>query len=214
MNNVKIDKTLHEIVYLLNDLDLTLTDDILQQLQLLTKLIEEWNVRSGLCSTSELPYLWERHILDSLSLLPYLPTPSSANKNWLDIGCGGGFPLLPCKLFRPEIPVLAIERTEKKIAYLHFAIAQLHLKNITLCHGAFPQVLPKDFRPSVITARAVEKPETWAKALVPLIKDGAVFLCQQPEVPVSLTKLFHVEQIDDTWSKKGFRRGILRLIQV
>jgi len=212
MNTTNTNNTLQEATALLNDLGLSLTEEALHHLHTLASLVEEWNGRSGLCSNSELPFLWDRHILDSLSLLPYLQTATEENKQWLDIGCGGGFPMLPCKIFLPEVPVLAIERTEKKIGYLHFAIAQLRLQSITLCHGAFPQALPKAFRAGVITARAVEKPESWAKALVPLIKDGAVFLCQQPEVPQTLAKLFHVEQIDDMWSKKELRRGLLHRI--
>lgn len=213
MNTANTETSIQEAVHLLNDFGFCLSDEKREHLNALVRLIGDWNPRSGLCSNSELPFLWERHILDSLSLLPYFPQQTDQAGQWLDIGSGGGFPLLPCKLFLPEVKVFAIERTEKKTAYLHFAIAKLDLREITLCHGAFPQNLPLTFQPTVITARAVEKPETWAKSLIPLIQGGAVFLCQQPEVPECLSTLFHVEQINDTWSKKGLRRGMLRLIR-
>lgn len=212
MNNGEIDIKIIEAMALLSTLETPLTANIIADLEFLVTLIEEWNVRSGLTSNNELPHLWENHIFDSLSLLPYIKQATQGIPLWLDIGCGGGFPLLPCKLLLQTLPVIALERTQKKVAYLHFAIAQLQLQEISLHHGAFPEGLRKRVQPGVITARAVEKPETWAKELLPFIEGGATFLCQQPDVPEILVKKFHVEQVKDAWDEKGLRRGVLHLV--
>lgn len=212
MNNDKIENKIIDAITLLAEVGAPLTTNAIANMEFLVTLIEEWNVRSGLTSAKELPLLWENHIFDSLSLVPYLLGATQTAPLWLDIGCGGGFPLIPCKAVMTDLPVLALERTRKKVAYLHFAIAQLQLEQVTLIHGAFPESMPKDSTPGVITARAVEKPELWAKFLVPLIAGGATFLCQQPEIPGVLAKMFHVEQIEDTWTEKGLRRGELHLI--
>jgi len=213
MNNEKIDIKLKEAMTLLSSIDTPLTTSIIADLEFLVTLIEEWNLRSGLTSNSEIPHLWENHIFDSLSLVPYFKSATRDIPLWLDIGCGGGFPLLPAKMLLQNLPVIALERTQKKVAYLHFAIAQFQLKEIKLQHGAFPEGLPKGIQPGVITARAVEKPETWAKELVPFIEGGATFLCQQAEVPEILAKKFHVEQVKDAWDEKGLRRGVLHLLR-
>jgi 16S rRNA (guanine527-N7)-methyltransferase len=213
MNNEQMENKMVDAIMLSAEVGAPLTTNAIANLEFLVTLIEEWNTRSGLTAANELPHLWENHIFDSLSLMPYLLSATQSAPLWLDIGCGGGFPLIPCKTVLSSLPVIALERTQKKVAYLHFAIAQLQLEHVNLIHGAFPESMPKESNVGAITARAVEKPELWAKSLVPLIEGGATFLCQQPEIPKILSEKFHVEQIEDKWTEKELRRGELHLIK-
>jgi 16S rRNA (guanine527-N7)-methyltransferase len=52
-------------------------------------LLLRWNRTVNLISRADEPHVWERHINDSLQLLPFLePPPQRA----IDLGSGGGFP--------------------------------------------------------------------------------------------------------------------------
>src|SRR5881394_3895714 len=84
-------------------------------------LLIEWQAKTNLVAPSTLPYLWTRHISDSLQLLDLAP---SANV-WADLGSGGGFPgaVLACALAeRPGAMVHLVERVAKKAAFLREAV--------------------------------------------------------------------------------------------
>ena len=53
------------------------------------------------------------HFADSLMALPYL----DGVKTLLDIGCGAGFPCLPIAIARPDITVLGVDSTAKKVDF-------------------------------------------------------------------------------------------------
>jgi len=53
------------------------------------ELIKKWNRKTGLVQADTLSTIWERHILDSVQIIPYLKDRSNSI---LDIGTGGGFP--------------------------------------------------------------------------------------------------------------------------
>src|ERR1700738_5507552 len=53
-------------------------------------LLLEWQAKTNLVSPATLPNLWTRHISDSLQLLPLAPSA----KIWVDLGSGGGVPVV------------------------------------------------------------------------------------------------------------------------
>lgn len=75
----------------------------------------------GPCSPEEFA---TRHILESLTLLEYLP-----NGIWFaDVGTGGGLPSIPCLLVREDLKAVLIESKEKKSKFLSLAVEKLKLK--------------------------------------------------------------------------------------
>src|SRR5688572_26026127 len=55
-----------------------------------------------------------RHILESLTLLKFLPQ----NCRLADVGAGAGLPSIPCLIARDELRAVLIESKEKKTAFL------------------------------------------------------------------------------------------------
>ena len=85
------------------------------------ELLREWQAKTNLVAPSTLPYLWTRHIADSLQLLALAP----AAKIWVDLGSGGGFPgiVLACALAEtPGATVHLVERNAKKASFLREAL--------------------------------------------------------------------------------------------
>lgn len=70
------------------------------------------------CSAEEFAI---RHILESLTLLSYLP----ANARFADVGAGAGLPVIPCLLARDDLKAVLIESKEKKARYLAEAVLRL-----------------------------------------------------------------------------------------
>ena len=64
-----------------------------------------------------------RHILESLTLLEYLPMTTKL----ADVGAGAGLPSIPCLLVRDGLKAILIESKEKKAKFLETAIERLGL---------------------------------------------------------------------------------------
>jgi len=91
-------------------------------------LLLRWNARINLVSGKDTGALRERHVADSLQLLPLLPEGDGA---LVDLGSGGGFPglVLAAAVSRP---VHLVEADRRKAAFLQAAAAELGLSHVVV----------------------------------------------------------------------------------
>ncbi len=106
---------------------LDLADDAIERLADYYELIREHNEFLHLVGPSSAEDFATRHILESLTLLEYLP-----NGIWFaDVGTGGGLPSIPCLLVREDLKAVLIESKIKKSKFLILAVEKLKLKHRT-----------------------------------------------------------------------------------
>jgi len=201
---------LNQAMALLDEAGIALAPEFLGRLDAYEALLKEWNPRAGLMSRHEISAI-PAHFCDSLSLAPYLRAGLAAGP-WVDVGSGGGFPAIPLALALGGEKLSLIERNQKKIGFLRKALARLELRNVSMLDGSFPEILA-GLRPSVLTARAVEKPELIIPAIREVLADGGVYLAQRTAPLPGWEELFHVEQVRDGWGAAGLRRGQLFLLR-
>lgn len=201
-----------EVLKLLASEGLVWNDQKESLLSRYAELLAEWNDMAGLVSQSDLQDLG-KHCHDSLSLGGIIKLLGATEGRLLDIGTGGGFPAIPLKILLPQLKVTLVERNEKKIGFLHKAVAVLGLSDVRVVHGEFPAAVRGQDRPNVVTSRAVEKPEVLRRVLAHWLPKGTAYLCQYPDVREFSSAMFHVEQCGGLWAAKGLRRGTLRLIR-
>jgi 16S rRNA (guanine527-N7)-methyltransferase len=92
--------------------------ETLLALERLSSLLIRWNRTVNLISPGDESQLWDRHIADSLQLVPLVdPFPDRA----IDLGSGGGFPGLILAL-ATGVPFDLIEADQRKAAFLREAI--------------------------------------------------------------------------------------------
>lgn len=92
----------------------------------LLDLFEKWNRRINLSAASSRDELLE-HVEDSLHVVPHL-----RSAKWvLDVGSGGGFPVLVAAICLPETEFISLEPIHKKHAYLSTAVRELPLTNVS-----------------------------------------------------------------------------------
>lgn len=128
-------------------LSLDLNEAQKQQLLDYVALLVKWNKVYNLTSVRDPAQMLSRHIIDSLSVLPYLQAPSL-----LDVGTGGGLPGIPAAIAHPDCAVTLLDSNSKKTRFLQQVKAELSLSNVTVVHGRVEQVSLPQF--AIITARA------------------------------------------------------------
>src|ERR1041385_74238 len=78
------------------------------------ELLLKWNPRLHLVAPCSPKEFATRHVLESLVLLRHL----SENTRIVDIGSGGGLPIIPCLLVRDDLHATQIESSAKKTIFL------------------------------------------------------------------------------------------------
>lgn len=113
-------------------------------------LLTRWNDRLHLVAPCSAEEFAVRHVLESLLLLQHLPP----NARVADIGSGGGLPIIPCLIARPDLEATLIESSQKKSVFLREASNQLYL-NATIIARPFEQIDPPSV--SFVTCRALDQ---------------------------------------------------------
>lgn len=130
--------------------DIELSPETVTQLGEFYSLLTHWNQRLHLVAPCSPEEFATRHVLESLTLLPHLPQ----NAKIADVGSGGGLPIIPCLIGRPDLAATLIESSKKKAVFLREALNRLNLRGEVVAQRfedvAAPQV-------SVVTCRALEQ---------------------------------------------------------
>jgi 16S rRNA (guanine527-N7)-methyltransferase len=83
-----------------------------QLLSFLDELLR-WNRRINLTAIRDRQEALEKHLLDSLSILPLL----RGDERLLDLGSGAGLPGIPLKIASPCLQLWSVDAVQKKIAF-------------------------------------------------------------------------------------------------
>ena len=93
------------------------------------RLVDEmlrWNRSRNLTAITDRDEVLEKHLVDSLTLLPF----ARQAKRLLDIGSGAGFPALPLKIVCPELAVVSVDAVGKKIDFQRHVVAHSEVGRI------------------------------------------------------------------------------------
>lgn len=112
-------------------------------------LLVQWNQAYNLTAVRDPQEMLSRHLLDSLSLVPFVPAGPLA-----DLGSGAGLPGLVIALARPELAVTLVESNGKKARFLREAVRQLGLGGVRVAQER-AEKLAEPGAYGCITARAL-----------------------------------------------------------
>ena len=129
---------------------------VLANLESFSALLLKWNASQNLVSRETVGAVWERHILDSLQLLPRLNLPLDRPVAVLDVGSGGGMPALPLAIALKEsgARIQLVEPIGKKVAFLRTAIREFSLA-AQVHAGRTDDFDSRETRYAAITSRAL-----------------------------------------------------------
>ena len=160
-----------------NGLELYANDQIAEKFHTLTTRMLEINEKMNLTAIKEEKAIILLHYADCLTISSLLPQ----NAKIADIGCGAGFPCLPLAICRPDLEILAIDSTEKRIRYVNDTAKMLGCQNLKAvamraeegANGA----LREQF--DVCTARAVAALPALSELCLPYVKQGGKFIAMK-----------------------------------
>lgn len=149
--------------------------ETLARLEIIVAQIRKWQDHINLISDGTLPFIWERHIEDSLQLVPLAPEATS----WLDLGSGGGFPGLVVAAVRADAPqfrIRLVESNGKKCAFLR-ETARLAALPVDVVHGRIEVIAPTiTDKVDVVSARALAPLTDLLGYAAPFLSQGAIGL--------------------------------------
>jgi 16S rRNA (guanine527-N7)-methyltransferase len=141
-------------------------------------LLLRWNQAFNLVSRRDTGRLVSRHLLDSLSIAPWLQGPTV-----MDLGTGAGLPGVPLAIAREELRFTLVDRSERKIRFVDQAIRTLALSNVTGWCGDV-RALPESATYDTVVSRAVAAPpEIWALAGPRLRPGGRLLIMHRGQTP-------------------------------
>ena len=138
----------------------------LPRVETFARMLEEQGEERGLIGPREVERLWERHILNSAAVVPFLGTGSIA-----DVGSGAGLPGLVVAAMLPDRDVYLIEPMERRVAWLQEVVTELKLERVKVLRGRAEEFWGA-IEVDVVTARAVASVDKLVKWCAPLLGPG------------------------------------------
>ena len=164
----------------LRELGLDVAPEAVVRLERLADELQRWNRRRNLTAITGRDEILEKHLLDSLTLLPLINSPCRL----LDIGSGAGFPGLPLKIARPDLEVVSVDAVGKKIDFQRHIVRAFGLAGFTALHERIESLAEQaDFRQrfEIVTARALSSlGELQAMAKPFLVPGGRLLAMKGP----------------------------------
>lgn len=156
---------------MLAPLGVVLDSTTLERLEWLAGELLRWNRTHNLTAITDPLEIREKHLVDSLTLLPFLDKPHRL----LDLGSGAGFPALPLKITRSDLEVISVDAVGKKIAFQRHVARTLGLCGFSAVHGRAEELPATPLcRPGfdIVTARALGSLGLLAALAAPFLAPG------------------------------------------
>ncbi len=143
----------------LREMGLELPPTAVEKLLNFLQLLEKWNKSYNLTAVRDPEQMVPRHLLDSLSVLPYLQGPRV-----LDIGSGAGLPGIPLALARPDIEFTLLDSNAKKTRFITQALHELGLKNVAVAQERVEKFHPAEKFDTLIARAFASIPDMLASS--------------------------------------------------
>ncbi len=142
------------------------------------ELLATAGVERGLIGPREAERLWERHLVNCALATDLFP----AGARVVDVGSGAGLPGLAMAIRRPDLRVDLVESLQRRIDFLHEAVAELGLEQrVRVVRGRAEDasVRAEIGESSWVTARAVAPLDRLVRWCLPLLRPAGTLVAMK-----------------------------------
>jgi len=166
------------------EMSLDVSPEAQSKLMAYLALLKKWNKVYNLTAVRDPLEMVKLHLLDSLSVLPYVD-----DGDLLDVGSGGGLPGIVLAIVKPELQVTTIDTVQKKAIFMRQVKGELGLDNLTVVHNRVERLVrDKPFKQ--IISRAFSEITLFKALTEHLLIVGGRWLAMKGQLPeVELSKL-------------------------
>lgn len=140
------------------------------------ELLVWWNERINLTAITDPREIVEKHFIDSLAFLKYIPIDKDTKL--IDVGTGAGFPGVALLIARPEAKITLLDSTKKKLNVIENILCELELSANTVHMRAEEAGKDPNYREQfdISTARAVTNLRDLSEYCLPFVKANGKFI--------------------------------------
>ena len=176
--------TIEEFIKEVEALGLKVTEEKLEQLDIIYNTLVETNKTMNLTRITEKDDVYLKHFYDSLTLAKVYDL--SKVNTLCDIGTGAGFPGLVLKIFYPNLEITLVDSLLKRVKYLNNLIDKLQLTGIKAYHIRAEDLIRDGKKFDIVTARAVSALPKLLLWTMPLVNKNGSFLAMKGNVEEEL----------------------------
>ncbi|BDR55435.1 ribosomal RNA small subunit methyltransferase G [Bombiscardovia apis] len=112
----------------------TVLGPALEPLQLFHDKLAREGLTRGIIGPRDTSIIWERHILNSAAIVPFVKQACQAagSRRVADVGSGGGFPGVIVAVCLPDYEITLIEPMERRVEWLNEVVNELGLTNVAI----------------------------------------------------------------------------------
>ncbi|MGX5727340.1 16S rRNA (guanine(527)-N(7))-methyltransferase RsmG [Metapseudomonas otitidis] len=127
-------------------------------------LLIKWNKAYNLTAVRNPDEMVSRHLLDSLSVVPFV---AERGDDWLDVGSGGGMPGVPLAILFPERRFTLLDSNGKKTRFLTQVKLELGLDNLSVVNARVEAFRPEQPFAGIVSRAfsALEDFANWTRHL-------------------------------------------------
>ena len=164
-----------EFIKACNELNISLDDKILSNLDTYKDYLKEYNSHTNLTTITEDEDIYLKHFYDSLTIVKAIDLNSI--NSLIDVGTGAGFPGMVLKIVYPHLNVTLIDSNNKKTTFLSNLKEKLNLDNLNIINERSEDYAHKHIDEyDVVTSRAVANLRVLTELCLPMVKVGGKFI--------------------------------------
>ena len=164
--------------YLHQQVNITLSDDMVKKLNFYCDFLLQENEKYNLTAITDVDEVWGKHFVDSMLGSVAIPLNASV----CDVGSGAGFPSIPLKIVREDLSITLVDSLNKRINFTKMLCNELGIQ------ASFYHDRAEDFAKThseqfdVATARAVAPLNVLMEYTAQIVKLGGVFVAYKTDL--------------------------------